>query len=54
MDHQQRFVVGMSRGGRPVEGSSDHFAVVDYGELVVQLVAAGEARGADASWLQWL
>ena len=52
MDHQQGFVVGVSSRGRPIEGSSDHFAVVDHGELVVQLVAAGETRGVDHLSLQ--
>ena len=47
MDHQQGFVVGVGSRGRPIEGSSDHFAVVDHGELVVELVSAGEAWGAD-------
>ena len=28
---------------RQIEGSRDHFVVVDHGELVVQFVAAGEA-----------
>ena len=54
MDHQQGFVVGVCRRGRPIEGSGDHFAVVDHGELVVDLFAAGKAGGADASLLQWL
>ena len=53
MDNQQRFIVGVSSRGRPVEGSCDHDFVVDHGELVVELVAAGEARGADALCLQW-
>ena len=48
VDHQQGFVVGVSRGGRPVERSSDHFAVVDHRELVMQLVAAGESWCANA------
>ena len=39
----------MCRRGRPIKGSSDHCAVVDHGELVVQFVAAGKVRGADAS-----
>ena len=49
MDHQQGFVVGVGSRGRPIEGSSDHFAVVDHGELVMELVVAGKVRGADAS-----
>ena len=52
VDHLKCFVVGMSGRGRPVEGSCDHFAVVDHGELVVQLVAACEARGADFFYRQ--
>ena len=48
MDYQQRFVVGVSRRRRPVEGSRDHFFVVNHGELVVELVAAGEAWGSHA------
>ena len=52
MDHQQGFVVGVSSGGAPIEAPSDHCFVVDHGELVVQFVAAGEARGADAQRLQ--
>ena len=51
MDCQQGFVVGVSRG-RPVEGSRDHCAVVDDSELVMELVVAGEAWGADALLLQ--
>ena len=54
MNHQQGFVVGVSCGGRPVEGSRDHFAVVDHRELVVELAAKGEAGGADALYLQWI
>ena len=48
MDQEQCFVVGVSSRGRPVEGSCDHGFVIDYSELVVQLVSAREARGADA------
>ena len=48
MDHQQGFIVGVSSRGRPIEGSSNHFFVVDHSELVMQLVAAGEARGSHA------
>ena len=51
MDHQQGFVVGVSSGGRPIEAPRDHCIVVDHGELVMQLVAASEARGADALYL---
>ena len=54
MDHQQGFVVGVCRRGRPVEGSCDYGFVIDHGELVVQLVAAGEAGCADALYLQWI
>ena len=52
MHHQQGFVIGVSSRGRPVEGSCDHGFVIDNGELVVELVAAGEARGADLLLLQ--
>ena len=52
MDHQQGFVVGVSSRGRPIEGTSDHRFVIDHRELVVELVAAGEAGGADALYLQ--
>ena len=52
MDCQQGFVVGVSRRGRPIEGSSDHFFVVDHSELVMELVAKGEAGGADRLLLQ--
>ena len=52
MDHQQGFIVGVSSRGRPVEGSGDHFAVVDHGELVVELVATDEAGGGEALYLQ--
>ena len=48
MDHQQRFVVGVSSRGRPIERTCDHCFVVDHGELVVQLVSVREARSADA------
>lgn len=34
--------------GAPVEGSCDHGAPIDHSELVVQLVAWGQARGAHA------
>ena len=51
MDHQQGFIVGVGSRGRPVEGSCDHSFVVDHGELMVQLLAAGKARGADRR--QW-
>ncbi len=53
MNQQQRFIVGVCCSRRPVEAAGDHFFVVDHGELVVQLVAAGEAWGADAFLLQW-
>ena len=53
MDYKQGFVVGVCCGGRPVETASDHGFVIDHGELVMQLVAAGEAGGADALCLQW-
>lgn len=38
----------------PAEGSSNYFFVVDHCELVVQLVAPGEAWGAEVSLLQWV
>ena len=38
MDYQQGFVVGVSRRGRPIEGSCDHNFVVDHGELVVDIL----------------
>ena len=38
MDHQQGFVVGMSRRGRPVEAARDHGFVVDDGELVMDIL----------------
>ena len=53
MDRHQGFVVGVSRRGRPIEGSSNHFFVVDHSELVVELVAPGEAWGADSLLLPW-
>ena len=53
MDHQQGFVVGVSSRGRPVEGSCDHGFVVDHGELVMQLVAAGEVGSDEALLFQW-
>ena len=52
MDHHQGFVIGVRSRWRPVEGSRDHLAVVDHGELVMQFVAAGEAAGSDAMYLQ--
>ena len=52
MDQQQGFVIGVSSRGRPVEGSCIHGFVIDHGELVVELVSTGEARGADAMLLQ--
>ena len=53
MDDQQGFVVGVSSGGRPFEAPRDHCFVIDYGELVVEFVATGNARFADALCLQW-
>ena len=47
VDHQNGFVVGVGGRGGPVERSCDHFFVVDYSELVMQHVAAGEAWGAN-------
>ena len=52
MDDQQGFVVGVSSGGRPIEAPRDHCFVVDHGELVMDLVAAAEAGGGDALYLQ--
>ena len=46
--HQQGFVVLMGRRGAPVEGTGDHGAVVDHRQLVVELVAAGQPRGANS------
>ena len=40
MDCQQGFVVGVSSGGRPIDGTSDHSFVVDDGEIMVQLVSS--------------
>ena len=51
MDHQQGFIVGVSSRGRPVEGSCDHGVVIDHSELVVELVSARKAGGADAQCL---
>ena len=53
MDHQQGFIVGVCRRGRPIEGSRDHFAVVDHGELVMEFVTTGEAGGAAPLCSQW-
>ena len=56
MDHQQGFVVGVSSRGRPIERTCDHCFVVDHGELVMELVAMGKARGADPfqALFQWV
>ena len=48
MNHQQGFVIGVSGGGAPVEAACDHSFVVDYGELVMQLVAACQVWSADS------
>ena len=45
MNHQQGFVIGVGSRWTPIEGSCDHCFVVDHGELVMQLVSAGEAGG---------
>ena len=37
---------------RPVVALRDHRFVVDYGELVMELVASSKARGSDALLLQ--
>ena len=42
----------MGSTGAPVEAAGDHGLAIDNSELVVQLVAAGEAGGADALYLQ--
>ena len=41
MDHQQRFIVGVSSGGRSIEAPRDHCFVVDHGELVMQVFEMG-------------
>ena len=51
MDDQKGFIIGVGSCGCPVEGSSDHCFVVDYRELVVQLVTPSQPGGADS--LQW-
>ena len=38
VDHQQGFIVGMSSGGGPIEGTSDHRFVIDYRELVIDIL----------------
>jgi len=48
VDDQQGFVVGVSSGGRPIEAPRDHCFVADHGKFVVEFVATGKARGADA------
>ena len=35
MDHQKGFVVGVSGGGRPIERTCDHFAVIDHSNQAV-------------------
>ena len=45
MDHQQRFVVGVSSGGRPIETASDHCFVVDHGELVIDILGIALVMG---------
>ena len=42
MGYQQGFGVGVYHRRRPIEGSGDHFAVVEHGGIVVDLVAAGK------------
>ena len=54
VDHQEGFVVGIRSRWGLVEGSRDHFALVDHSELVMQLVAAGEAWRPNALYLQWM
>ena len=46
MDHQQCLVVGTCRRGQLIEAPSDHSFDFDYCELLMQLVATGEARSA--------
>ena len=43
VDHQEGFDVGIRSSWGPVEGSRDHFALVDHSELVVELVTACQA-----------
>ena len=38
VDHQNGFVVGVGGRGGPVERSCDHGAVVDHGELVIDIL----------------
>ena len=52
MDYQQVFIIRVGGSGRPVEASRDDDFVVDDRELVVELVAQRESRGADSQWLQ--
>ena len=52
-DHEEHLVVLMGGGGAPVEAACDDGLAVDDSELVVQFVAAGEARAADSLLLQW-
>jgi len=52
VDHQQRFVVGVSSRGAPIEAAGDHFFVVDHSKLVVDIlemcISACGLRGAQA------
>ena len=41
MDHKQGFVVGVSGRGAPIEAACDHCAVIDHGELVVDILEMG-------------
>jgi hypothetical protein len=52
VDHEKGFVIGVSSRRTSIEGSRDHFAVVDHSELVVQLVTPVQSRGADGLFLQ--
>ena len=45
VDHQQGFVVCVCRRGRPVEAPSDHGFVVDYSELVIDILGISVAMG---------
>ena len=48
MDDRLGFVIGVSGRGRPVEGVIERCFAINHRELVVELVASGEAWCADA------
>ena len=48
MNDQQGFVVGVSSGGRSVEGSCDRCFVVDHGVDVIQFDSVGDAGSPNA------